>query len=353
MSASDLKSQLEELVAQAREVFESVHDSHTLNQKKATFVGKSGALQGMMRHMRDLSPSERPAFGELVNNARDRVQELLDEHIERVAKLELQRKMDASAADATLPPRITRHGGPHPLRMVEARMIRIFRDMGYSVARGPEVETDFHNFTALNFPDDHPARDMHDTLMVEGEDPAFGPRLLRTHTSPVQVRTMLANQPPVRIVAPGAVYRSDEVDATHSPCFNQIEGLLVDEHVTLAQLKGTLAFFLERFFGKSAEVRFRPSYFPFTEPSVEVDVQCVFCEGAGCRTCKQTGWIEILGAGIVDPNVLKAAGVDTDRYSGFAFGMGIERIAMLMYGVDDIRHFYDNDVRFLAQFSPR
>lgn len=351
MSASDLKSQLEQLVEEAREVFESVRESHELHQKKAAFVGKSGALQQMMRHMRDLAPEDRPAFGELVNQARDRVQELLDQNIERVTQIELQKKIEKSAADATLPPRLSGQGGPHPLRMVESRMIRIFRDMGYSVARGPEVETDFHNFTALNFPDDHPARDMHDTLMVENDDPKFGPRLLRTHTSPVQIRAMLANEAPVRIVAPGAVYRSDEVDATHSPCFHQIEGLLVDENVTLAQLKGTLAFFLERFFGKRSEVRFRPSYFPFTEPSVEVDMQCVFCEGAGCRTCKQTGWIEILGAGIVDPNVLKAVGVDAEKYSGFAFGMGIERVAMLMYGVDDIRHFYDNDVRFLSQFS--
>src|SRR5690554_3065784 len=351
MSASELKVQLEQLVAEAREVFESVHESQELHQRKAAFVGKKGALQGMMRHMRDLSPEDRPAFGELVNEARDRVQALLDEHLERVAALELQKAVECSAADATLPPRIVAHGGAHPLRMVESRMIRIFRDMGYSVARGPEVETDFHNFTALNFPDDHPARDMHDTLMVEGDDPKFGPRLLRTHTSPVQIRAMLANQSPVRIVAPGAVYRSDEVDATHSPCFHQIEGLLVDKNVTLAQLKGTFAFFLERFFGKKSEVRFRPSYFPFTEPSVEVDMQCVFCEGKGCRTCKQTGWIEILGAGIIDPNVLKAVGVDAQEYSGFAFGMGIERVAMLMYGVDDIRHFYENDVRFLAQFS--
>lgn len=352
MSASDLKKQLEDLVAQAAEVFAAVQDAHDLHQKKAAFVGKSGPLQGMMRHMRDLSPEERPAFGELVNKARDQVQALIDEHLERVEKLELERQIHKSAADATLPPRMIRGGGPHPLRLVEEDMIRIFRDMGYAVARGPEIETDFHNFTALNFPDDHPARDMHDTLMVERRDPQFGARLLRTHTSPVQVRTMLANRPPIRIVAPGAVFRSDEVDATHSPCFHQFEGLVVDRHITMAHLKGTLAHFMERLFGARSEVRFRPSFFPFTEPSVEVDVQCVFCGGGGCRTCKQTGWIEILGAGMVDPNVLTSAGIDPETYSGFAFGMGIERVAMLKYGVDDIRHFYDNDVRFLSNFAP-
>lgn len=352
MSAGDIKAQLEDIVQQASGAFEAVKDSQELHQRKAAFVGKNGALQAMMKHMRDLAPADRPAFGELVNSARDRVQELIDTHLARVEEAQLQKQLVQSAADVTLPPRVPSTGGPHPLRLVEAKMIRIFRDMGYAVARGPEVETDFHNFTALNFPDDHPARDMHDTLMVEGKDPAFGPRLLRTHTSPVQVRAMLANQPPVRIVAPGAVYRSDEVDATHSPCFHQLEGLVVDKDITLAQLKGTLAYFLEQLFQKRSEVRFRPSFFPFTEPSVEVDMQCVFCEGAGCRTCKQTGWIEILGAGIVDPNVLKSVGVDTEEYSGFAFGMGIERVAMLMYGVDDIRHFYDNDVRFLAQFAP-
>ena len=352
MSAGDIKQELEDLVAQASEAFSAVNDAHELHQRKAAFVGKSGALQGMMRRMRDLTPEERPAFGELVNSARDRVQALIDEHLERVEALELARQLHSSATDATLPPRAVRGGGPHPLRMVEDDMIRIFRDMGYAVARGPEVETDFHNFTALNFPDDHPARDMHDTLMVEGEDPKFGPRLLRTHTSPVQVRTMLANQPPIRIVAPGAVFRSDEVDATHSPCFNQLEGLVIDRHITMAHLKGTLSYFMERLFGARSEVRFRPSFFPFTEPSVEVDVQCVFCGGTGCRTCKQTGWIEILGAGMVDPNVLKASGIDAETYSGFAFGIGIERVAMLKYGVDDIRHFYDNDVRFLGNFAP-
>lgn len=352
MPVKDLTAQLAALVEQARTALEAVQDRHALHQKRAAYTGKKGELQKMMRHMRDLTPEQRPAFGQIVNEARDRIQELVDANLERVEAQEIQQRIADSAADATLPARTMNAGGPHPLRIVESRVNQIFRDMGYVVARGPEVEYDFHNFAALNFPEDHPARDMQDTLMVEGKHPQFGQRLLRTHTSPVQIRTMLANQAPIRIVAPGAVYRSDDVDATHSPCFNQIEGLHIGEDVTLAHLKGTLAAFLERFFEKELDIRFRPSFFPFTEPSVEVDMQCVFCEGEGCRTCKQTGWIEILGAGIVDPNVLKAVGVDTNRYTGFAFGAGIERLAMLAWGVDDIRHFYNNDVRFLAQFSP-
>lgn len=351
MSVKDLTAQLDALVEQARVALERVKDRHELHQKKAAYAGRKGELQQMMRHMRDLSPEERPAFGEIVNRARDRIQQLVDDNLARVENEEIEQRIAKSQRDATLPPRAIAAGGPHPLRIVEARATEIFRDMGYVVARGPEVEYDFHNFAALNFPEDHPARDMQDTLMVEGVHPEFGQRLLRTHTSPVQIRTMLANQAPIRIIAPGAVYRSDEVDATHSPCFNQIEGLHIGEDVTLAHLKGTLQTFLEQFFEKSLDIRFRPSFFPFTEPSVEVDMQCVFCEGHGCRTCKQTGWIEILGAGVVDPNVLQAAGVDTEKYTGFAFGAGIERLAMLAWGVDDIRHFYDNDVRFLAQFS--
>lgn len=351
MSHENLKAQLDAIVTEAENAFKTVENPHDLNQQKATFLGKKGELQKMMRQMGGLSPQERPAFGQIVNEARDRIQALLEQHQQRVEELHLQRLLDQSAADTSLPPRAWTQGGAHPLRMVENKAIQIFRDMGYAVARGPEVEDDFHNFAALNFPEDHPARDMQDTLMVEGIDPDFGQRLLRTHTSPVQIRAMLANDPPVRIVAPGAVYRSDEVDATHSPCFNQLEGLHIGTNITLANLKGILTAFLERFFETSLDVRFRPSFFPFTEPSVEVDMQCAFCHGNGCRTCKDTGWIEILGAGMVDPNVLKAVGLDPNVYSGFAFGVGIERLAMLEFGVDDIRHFYDNDVRFLAHFS--
>lgn len=351
MDIKELQPQLERLVAEATEALQTAGSDSELNQVKAAWIGKKGRIAELMKLMRDLAPDDRPRFGKLVNEARDQVQNVLDNQRERIKERERQQRLADSAADVTLPGRRPATGGPHPLRLVQQRLVRIFRDMGYRVATGPQIETDYHNFTALNFPPDHPARDEHDTLMVKASHPEFGPYLLRTHTSPVQVRTMLANELPIRVVAPGSVFRSDEVDATHSPCFHQFEGLVVDTHITMSHLKGTLQHFVSTFFGEEIGIRFRPSFFPFTEPSVEVDVQCVFCGGSGCRTCSQTGWIEILGAGMVDPNVLEAAGVDTATYTGFAFGMGIERIAMLLYGVEDIRHFYDNDVRFLRPFA--
>ena len=345
MDLTAIQKSLAELVDRARDAFAGAPNEAELNQVKAAFVGKSGELQKTMQLMRDLTPDERPQLGKLVNDARQELELLLDQRRDELRAAERAQRLERERVDATLPGRRPPAGGPHPLRLVEQEIVRIFRTMGYRVAVGPEVETDFHNFTALNFPDDHPAREMHDTLKLPDG------HVLRTHTSPVQIRTMLANRPPIRVVAPGQVFRSDAVDATHSPCFHQFEGLYVDRKVSMSDLKGTLEAFVEAFFRTRASVRFRPSFFPFTEPSVEVDVQCVFCGGSGCRTCKQTGWIEILGAGMVDPNVLEAVGIDPDVWSGFAFGAGIERLAMLRYGVDDIRHFYDNDVRFLAQFS--
>ena len=340
----DLNRKLEQLVIDAGDAFAAVEDEDTLNQVKARFVGKSGGLTALMKHMRDLDPADRPEFGRHVNEAKSRVGDLLEAR--RVELRDARRRADLARGyvDVTLPGRRPPRGAVHPLRRVEREIVGVFRAMGYAVATGPEVEHDFHNFEALNFPPDHPSRDMQDTFTVEDG------RILRTHTSPVQIRTMLANEPPIRICAPGAVYRCDTLDMTHSPNFHQVEGLVVYEGVTMALLKGYLQEFASRLFGKRLEIRLRPSFFPFTEPSVEVDVECPFCE-SGCRICGATGWIEILGAGMVDPNVFAAVGIDSDRYTGFAFGIGIERVAMLKYGIDDIRLFYENDLRFLAQFS--
>ncbi len=344
MSAS-LNEELAALVADAESALAAAADDNALNTAKAAFVGKGGSLTALMKRMRELSPEERPVFGKAVNVAREQVNAAIDGNRRRIAAEAQQRSLAGTQIDATLPGRAPDRGGPHPLRMVEQDMVNVFRDLGYDVALGPEVESDFHNFGALNFPDDHPARDMHDTLKLEDG------RLLRTHTSSVQVRTMLANKPPIRVVVPGAVYRSDTVDATHSPYFHQLEGLVVDRNISMAHLKGTLQAFVDRYFQRSLPIRLRPSYFPFTEPSAEVDIQCVFCGGDGCRVCGKSGWIEILGCGMVDPAVFESCGVDPNEWSGFAFGMGIERVAMLRYQIEDIRHFYDNDVRFLSHFS--
>lgn len=345
MPLESLRLQLAERVEQASAAFASAENEDVLNQIKARFVGKAGDITSLLRSLKDVAPEDRPAFGQAVNEARELVEALLEQHRVRIREAQLQASLASRRLDLTLPPRTEPVGGLHPLRRVEQRMIEVLKDMGYALATGPQVETDFHNFEALNFPADHPARDMQDTFMVEGG------RLLRTHTSPVQIRTMLAYEPPIRILAPGAVYRCDTPDMTHSPCFNQVEGLFIDRgDVTLAQLKGTLREFASRLFGRELKIRFRPSFFPFTEPSVEADVQCPFCE-SGCRVCKHTGFIEILGAGLVDPEVFRACGMDPDEVSGFAFGVGVERVAMLLYDVDDMRHFYDNDVRFIAQFA--
>jgi phenylalanyl-tRNA synthetase alpha chain len=333
--------QLEELVEH------SVAEGHTLqilNNLRTEVLGKNGKVTEILKEIGKLPPEERPGFGELVNKAKLKISRLIETRYEVLQEKEQSEKLRSESIDVTLPGRGIGYGHEHPLTQTVEEIKTIFARLGYTVAEGPEIETDYYNFEALNFPADHPARDMHDTFFVEGG------RLLRTHTSPVQIRVMEKQKPPVRVLMPGRVYRNDETDASHSPVFHQVEGLLVDQGITFADLKGTLEFFIHSFFGKEKKVRFRPSFFPFTEPSAEVDVQCILCNGAGCRLCKNSGWIEILGAGMVDPNVFKAVNVDPEIYTGLAFGMGVERLAMLRWGIDDIRLFYENDLRFLRQF---
>jgi len=291
-----------------------------------------------------LSAEERPTVGAEINKAKQRVQQAIADRRDTLAEIAIQNKLKSETIDVTLPGRNVEEGGLHPVTMVTQRIESFFKSVGYDVVEGPEIEDDYHNFEALNIPQHHPARAMHDTFYF---DPNI---LLRTHTSPVQVRTMEQRKPPFRIICPGRVYRVDS-DLTHTPMFHQIEGLLIDEESSFADLKGTIVEFLQVFFEKELEVRFRPSYFPFTEPSAEVDVQCVHCGGKGCRVCSNTGWLEVMGSGMVHPKVLEYSGIDPEEYSGFAFGMGVDRFAMLRYGVDDLRLFFDNDLRFLRQFN--
>jgi phenylalanyl-tRNA synthetase alpha chain len=306
---------------------------------------EKGLLTLQLKRLRDLPPAERPGFGQEVNQLKAAVEARLDELERQVRLAAYQDRLVRERLDVTLPGIPVPRGTLHPVKQVEAEICGIFQRMGYAIAEGPEIETDFYNFGALNFPPDHPARDAQDTFFCGG-----GGFLLRTHTSPVQIRTMQAVAPPLKIIAPGKVYRKDTPDATHFPIFHQIEGLVVDEGVSLADLKGTLEFFARECFAADARIRLRPSFFPFVEPGAEVDVSCFFCGGRGCRICKGSGWIEILGAGMVHPNVFDACGVDSERYTGFAFGMGVDRVAILRYGVPDIRMFWENDVRFLNQF---
>lgn len=326
----------------------SVQTSNDLEEVRNDYLGrKRGMITALLKDIPKLPAEERGEAGKRINDFKRFVETELESRkslLEQPAKLEV--------TDWSLPGKEYHSGAPHPLTIVRRKIEDIFREMGYAVAEGPEIETDFHNFTALNFPPDHPARDTQDTLFVDRpeEGPLKRNCLLRTHTSPVQIRTMLQQKPPVRILCPGRVYRKDEMDATHSPIFHQIECLAVDEGITFADLKGTLLHFLRRLFESDVRLSFRPTFFPFTEPSADVSVSCVFCDGRGCSVCKNTGWIEILGSGMVHPAVLENVGYDSERYTGFAFGVGIERIAILMYGIPDIRLFFQNDVRFLSQF---
>jgi phenylalanyl-tRNA synthetase alpha chain len=315
-----------------------------LEQARVKFLGKKGELTLLLRSTGQLPPEERPKFGRLVNELRDELEAAWNQREEQLFREEEERRLQAETIDVTLPGRTIARGSVHPITRIIEETKAIFMYMGYEVVEGPEVEWDYYNFEALNIPPDHPARDIQDTFFITEE------LLLRSQTSPVQVRVMEKRQPPIRILAPGKVYRADS-DITHSPMFHQIEGLVVDRGITFADLKGTLELFARRMFGPDIKIRLRPSYFPFTEPSAEVDVSCIICRGAGCRVCKDTGWLEILGSGMVDPRVLKGVGYDPQEVSGFAFGMGVERIAMLKYGVNDIRLFFENDVRFLAQFG--
>ncbi len=343
----DLKNTLAELESKLTEALKQTEKLEKLQDIKAEYLGKKAELSLLMRHMKDLSAEERPVFGQTINAAKARFTELIELRREALEAQQLEARLHAEKIDVTLPGPNFRLGRPHVLNRIIMEIEDLFIGMGYTIKEGPEIESDEYNFEKLNLPKDHPARDMQDSFFIT-ED-----RLLRTHTSPVQVRTMLeqGGSQPVKIICPGKVYRRDEDDATHSHQFMQIEGLVVDTDTTMADLKGTLLTVARAMFGEHRNIRLRPSYFPFTEPSVEVDVTCFKCNGNGCGMCKHTGYIEILGAGMVNDFVLSASGYDPSIYQGFAFGMGVERIAMLKYGIDDIRHFYTNDIRFLKQFS--
>jgi len=335
---------LDQLAAAARSRIAASADLVALEALKVELFGKKGAITALLKGLGGMAPDERREAGARINAARD---ELAAQLAERQATLEqdaLERQLAAGRIDVTQPGRGQQPGGLHPVSRARRRIEALFRNAGFSVEEGPEVEDDWHNFEALNIPADHPARAMHDTFYFPDG------RLLRTHTSPVQVRAMLRDQPPLRMIMPGRVYRCDS-DVTHTPMFHQVDGLVVDEGVSFAHLRSVLHHFVEQFFERKLGIRFRPSYFPFTEPSAEVDIECVFCSGQGCRVCKSTGWLEIAGCGMVHPNVLRNVNIDAERYTGYAFGMGIERLAMLRYGVNDIRLYFENDLRFLRQFG--
>ncbi|MFO1392636.1 MAG: phenylalanine--tRNA ligase subunit alpha [Steroidobacteraceae bacterium] len=335
---------LEALAARARDSVAACTSLAALEELKVEYFGKKGAITALLKSLGTLAPDARREAGARINAVRDELLEAVAARQSVLEREELERKLAAGRVDVTQPGRGQQPGGLHPISRVRRRIEMLFRNSGFSVEDGPEVEDDWHNFEALNIPANHPARAMHDTFYFPDG------RLLRTHTSPVQVRAMLREKPPLRMIMPGRVYRIDS-DMTHTPMFHQVEGLVVDEGVSLAHLKSVLHHFVERFFERRLGIRFRPSYFPFTEPSAEVDIECVFCSGQGCRVCKTTGWLEIAGCGMVHPNVLRNVGIDPERYTGYAFGMGIERLTMLRYNVNDIRMYFDNDLRFLRQFG--
>lgn len=329
-----------ERIEELRQAFDAAlpeaKDAAAVEALRVRYLARKGEVTSILRGLGQVPAEERKQVGQAANELRSRVQEGIEQAQERLARAEQQ----SPAIDLTLPGRVPWRGGLHPLRQTELQLVEIFRGMGFDIAYGPDIELDDYNFRALNFPDDHPARDLHDTFYVEGDV------LLRTHTSPVQIRTMERTRPPVRVITPGRVYRSESIDASHAAVFHQLEGLYVDRRVSMADLKGSLAAFARALFGERAEVRFRPDFFPFTEPSVEFSFSCVFCS-KGCKVCKGTGWIEIGGAGMVDPEVFRAVAYDPEQYTGFAFGLGIERIAMLLYEIPDIRLFFENDLRLL------
>ncbi|QHQ61157.1 phenylalanine--tRNA ligase subunit alpha [Anaerocolumna sedimenticola] len=339
-----MKEKLKAIVDEALVKIQASEELDKLNDIRVAFLGKKGELTEILKSMKDVAPADRPVIGQLVNEARAALEEKLDEKKNYFAKKLREEQIQKETIDVTLPAKKPMVGHRHPNSIALDEVERIFVGMGYEVVEGPEVEYDYYNFEALNIPANHPAKDEQDTFYITGDI------LLRTQTSPVQVREMEKGKLPIRILAPGKVYRSDEVDATHSPNFHQIEGLVIDKNITFADLKGTLAEFAKQLFGENTKVKFRPHHFPFTEPSAEVDVSCFKCGGKGCRFCKGSGWIEILGCGMVHPKVLKMSGIDPEEYSGFAFGVGLERIALLKYEIDDMRLLYENDVRFLKQF---
>ena len=337
-------SHLAELVASAKAAISQASDVAALDNVRVEYLGKKGHLTLQMTTLRELPAEERPAAGAVINEAKEQVQQALNARKTELESAALNARLASETIDVSLPGRRIENGGLHPVTRTIDRIESFFGELGFTVATGPEIEDDYHNFDALNIPGHHPARADHDTFWFDAT------RLLRTQTSGVQIRTMANQQPPIRIVCPGRVYRADEVDATHSPVFHQMEGLVIDEDVTMADLKGTLDTFAKALYGDDVTTRFRPSFFPFTEPSAEVDLTCVNCHGKGCRVCKGTGWIEVLGAGMVNPKVLDMCGIDSKKYRGFAFGVGLERIVMLRYGITDMRALYEGDVRFLSQF---
>ncbi|MCY1713190.1 phenylalanine--tRNA ligase subunit alpha [Caproiciproducens galactitolivorans] len=339
-----MKQELEAIRDRARRELEEAKGQQVLENLRIKYLGKKGELTSILKQMGGLSADERPKIGQLANEIRSFIEEDLVKRATEIKEEEMQKRLEKEKIDVTLPGTRRELGAKHPLSIELDAIKEIFVGMGFEIVEGPEVEYDYYNFEALNIPKDHPARDTQDTFYINDKI------LLRTQTSPVQVRVMEKQKPPIRIISPGRVYRSDAVDATHSPVFHQIEGLVVDKGITFADLKGTLETFVKRMYGEDSVVRFRPHHFPFTEPSAEVDVQCFNCHGEGCRLCKGEGWIEILGCGMVHPKVLSNCGIDPEVYSGFALGMGLERVVMRKYNIDDLRLFYENDVRFLKQF---
>ncbi len=338
-------SSLEELEQQALQEIAAAETGAALDDVRVRFLGKKGLLTQQLKQLGQLPAAERPAAGQAINRIKQQLQQAVEARGTALQSAALGAQLASEKIDVTLSGRGQQHGGLHPVTITMRRIEQLFRPLGFTVAEGPEIEDDHHNFEALNIPAHHPARAMHDTFYFDAHT------LLRTHTSPVQVRVMEQCKPPLRIIAPGRVYRCDS-DLTHTPMFHQVEGLLVDEHASFANLKGLLDEFLQAFFEREdLAVRFRPSYFPFTEPSAEVDIQCVMCAGDGCRVCGQSGWLEVLGCGMVHPKVFEQVGIDNERYTGFAFGMGVERLAMLRYGVNDLRLFFENDLNFLTQFN--
>ena len=340
-----MKEQIEKIRQSALEEIKNANDEKVLNEARVKYLGKKGELTLILRGMGGLSPEERPVIGSLVNEVRDEIENLIEEREKEFKTAEIKRKLEHEKIDVTMPGKKINLGSVHPITQIIKDMEEIFIGMGYEIEDGPEVELAEYNFDKLNTPPDHPARDIQDTFYVTDDI------VLRSQTSPVQARVMETQKPPIKIVCPGVVYRSDSVDATHSPVFHQIEGLVVDKNISMGDLKGTLEMFPKKCLGEKTQIRFRPHHFPFTEPSAEADVSCFVCGGKGCRVCKGEGWIELLGCGMVHPNVLRNCGIDPEVYSGFAFGCGIERIAMAKFGIDDMRLLYENDVRFLKQFG--
>ena len=339
-----MKLQLEQIKSSATDDLQKVKTQQDIENFRVKYLGKKGALTSILKQMGTLSPEERPKMGQLSNDVRNFLLNNINLKLEEIQKLELSKKLQNEKIDVTLPGKPYSLGKKHPTTLILDEVSDIFIGMGFSIVEGPEIESDYYNFEALNLSKDHPARDTQDTFYIDENT------LLRTQTSSVQIRTMQKQKPPIRIISPGKVYRSDEVDATHSPVFNQIEGLVVDKGITFSDLKGTLETFLRHLYGNDIVTRFRPHHFPYTEPSAELDLQCFSCHGKGCRLCKGEGFIEVLGCGMVHPKVLQNCGIDREVYSGFAFGVGLERIAMRRYKIDDLRLFYENDTRFLSQF---